>query len=869
MKPCHRLFGRWAILTLLSIILTNGVEASQLVITPQEKSTYLQVQGKDFQPLDKIRSVVVFAYDYGGNLINRMYIADYELYCDTSGRLFGKIPTAGIPAEASRLHVKIATAESGIVEADFNFDLNTQPVQPMSPPTSVTIDDDQNGSGTADPGEVIKFSGSGWGGTAIRRFYQKEYSDIGGTNLLATVRIRDYSSKISGGDLSGNYTTPSSFTAGAKSIRINLIDDASSEATSAPYIIAESDPPEITSSTAINLMTIQVVFDESLYEKNGDAGERFILTGSDVSGVSISSLEPVGSEPTDTWNIILNSNLADRDPDGVTVAYDSTTSSSDPQLQDPAGNQVKNESSSGVADGIAPADPTRISPSATDDFESGVVKWSATADDNTTDPSISYLQIEGSDDLSSWTAVGSQDNSVTSTSYQGSYSPGVEYAYYRIMAVDDQGNESYSSVTVKYQDAHHLSITSDPVNEPVNMFEDQVTFEVRDAYGNLETVTKTVDLSMLSGTGTPTFRQTPTGSDITQIDLVNAGSGSFYFACNVAGTKEIGISTTGLVATSQNATISGIASKILIKLPGQSFVNGSGIIGPVTAQQAGTSFNVTLYIVDSDNYVVDTETGSRAIDFTSNTGNAPDGTQPTINGNTPDVTDVLNWSDISIGFSAGVSDNVAIILYKSGSGVNFTASDNSGSPTLTGETSSNLTVNPAALNDFVFAVTTPQIDGLPVSGTNTLTARDVYQNVKTDFDASATPVTIAKNSGPGTLSVKGLHGTSGDELNQADDFSQGVANLTSLGMRLDVSAEGTYQIKATVGGTDKGSSGNIAIDFRTAVVSNPTPAADANIDASASNSDLSLSADVSQGELTTYDYNDDFQIRWGFTNNAD
>src|SRR4029077_15654071 len=61
---------------------------------------------------------------------------------------------------------------------------------------------------------------------------------------------------------------------------------------------------------------------------------------------------------------------------------------------------------------------------------------------------------------------------------------------------------------------------------------------------------------------------------------------------------------------------------------------------------------------------------------------------------------------------------------------------------LTSDTST-FTVNPGALDHFVFSAASPQTHGLPLSGTDTLTAKDVNGNTITGFDASANNVTIS------------------------------------------------------------------------------------------------------------------------------
>ncbi len=89
-------------------------------------------------------------------------------------------------------------------------------------------------------------------------------------------------------------------------------------------------------------------------------------------------------------------------------------------------------------------------------------------------------------------------------------------------------------------------------------------------------------------------------------------------------------------------------------------------------------------------------------------------------------------------------------------------------------------MNVGALDHFVFAAASPQTDGLAFTGTNTLTAQDIGNNTVTTFDASANNVTITPVA-PFTGTVGGIHAS--NVLNLAGDFTAGVANLTTLGMK--------------------------------------------------------------------------------------
>ncbi len=95
------------------------------------------------------------------------------------------------------------------------------------------------------------------------------------------------------------------------------------------------------------------------------------------------------------------------------------------------------------------------------------------------------------------------------------------------------------------------------------------------------------------------------------------------------------------------------------------------------------------------------------------------------------------------------------IAYGSGASGTATASQTAGAPTWTAQDRSTpagtlttlgsqptVTVDPGPLDHFVFAAASPQTDGLAFTGTNTLTAQDVYNNVITTFDPSVNNVTI-------------------------------------------------------------------------------------------------------------------------------
>ena len=150
----------------------------------------------------------------------------------------------------------------------------------------------------------------------------------------------------------------------------------------------------------------------------------------------------------------------------------------------------------------------------------------------------------------------------------------------------------------------------------------------------------------------------------------------------------------------------------------------------------------------------------------------------------------------------------SVTLTQSGTLATITATDHAG----TGKTgtSNTFTVNAGALAKFAFALTSPQTDGLAFTGTNTLTAQDASGNTITSFDASANHVTISGN-GPLNGTESGLHGA--NVLNQATDFSSGVANLTALGLTYTgTTGTGTFTATSATAPAKTGTSGNVVIN---------------------------------------------------------
>jgi len=213
-------------------------------------------------------------------------------------------------------------------------------------------------------------------------------------------------------------------------------------------------------------------------------------------------------------------------------------------------------------------------------------------------------------------------------------------------------------------------------------------------------------------------------------------------------------SQTVTVTDTSNAAVTGTSSAITVgpaALDHFQVRNASG--NAIGLQTAGTAF--ALKITAQDQFG-NTQTGfAGTVDVTSNrTISAGGGT--------------------TAAFTNGVLASHSVTLTQSGANSTVTVTKTGG--TAAG-TSNAFTVDSAALDHFTFSLTSPQTNGFAFTGANTLTAKDVFGNTVTSFDASLDTVTITANS-PFVGAVSGLHGAGNELIGR--DFVGSFSDLTSL-----------------------------------------------------------------------------------------
>ncbi|HEY6962615.1 MAG TPA: invasin domain 3-containing protein [Gaiellaceae bacterium] len=196
-------------------------------------------------------------------------------------------------------------------------------------------------------------------------------------------------------------------------------------------------------------------------------------------------------------------------------------------------------------------------------------------------------------------------------------------------------------------------------------------------------------------------------------------------------------------------------------------------------------------------------TGDHQLTFSGANPSPAPSTAPTVTDKTSAA--VPFGSATTITFANGVATaGGSLKLYDA---ENATIAVTDGSISAAGADALAVAVAPGALAKFALQLTSPQANGAAFTGANTLTAEDAYGNVKSSFSAFADHVTVTANAPLGGV-VSGLHGA--NVLNNAADFVNGVADLTSLGLTYTGNAaSGTFT--ATAGSGPSGTSGLVNV----------------------------------------------------------
>ncbi len=611
-------------------VITNGAAITEGQMVP--------VRGSGFNKSDHIRAVIVEYYDVNMRFLKAAFVTDYKFDIDLQGNLTGYVVLNEIPANAEFVMILPSANFTSIRVTQYLKVIPGSTSQFIEPPSgikaagTVTIDDNNtygstgNSDGLADNNEDIDLEGTGWTGS-LQYVYQREYSTVDGSGAaVVSTSLPIGNASIDGsGNLAGYVTTTSTYDVSTKSISMHVYNDVLENTESNYMVTPENVHPNMISAVATSLTTIQVKFDELVQESGGDAGAKFVLTN--AGGVTVTAADPAGGGTLDTlWNLTLSGNLPDRAATGVTIAYDSTITAGG-KLQDAAGNQVNSTSPAlNVTDNIAPAQPTLTNPTNTTIMTTSVA-LKATADDQATDPSIAGVTFQGSNDGSTWTDLGT-DNNVTDTQYSYLYTFGTKWAYYRAVAVDTSGASTASTASNNLSDAHRIEFT-DSVTALNPNTRGRFRVTIQNNYADSVTYGSNLAISLTSSSSTGTFYDASTGgSAITQV-TINAGS---YSAAFWYEDSSPGITAT-LTATETASNLDDPTDAVDVAINNYAVDHFAVKTANNQTETAGTAFDIIIEAHDASHNIVTSYTGDHTLTWSSNATASPDGTSPVIPSN--------------------------------------------------------------------------------------------------------------------------------------------------------------------------------------------------------------------------------------------
>ncbi len=233
------------------------------------------------------------------------------------------------------------------------------------------------------------------------------------------------------------------------------------------------------------------------------------------------------------------------------------------------------------------------------------------------------------------------------------------------------------------------------------------------------------------------------------------------------------------------------------------------VITGTATHTAGTVQGLTITAKDSSGNTVTGYTGDKVLRFSGSGPYANPVMLPTVTEKNGNAIGFGSW--LTINFNMGIARvsgnaNGVMRLYRAG---RDTISVTDGPNAAVGNDRLIVTINEAALEKFVFTLSSPQQSGVAFTGADSLFAQDSYGNVITTFNAASDNVTVTADA-PLTGVVSGLGSASNNILNQISDFSKGVANLTGKMVFTGPVGAGTFTARS---GTSKAGTtpGNVSI----------------------------------------------------------
>jgi hypothetical protein len=346
------------------------------------------------------------------------------------------------------------------------------------------------------------------------------------------------------------------------------------------------------------------------------------------------------------------------------------------------------------------------------------------------------------------------------------------------------------------------------------------TLTARDTYGNTVTTfnASTSNVTLSTSLALPT---SITGLGTGNNNILNRATD---FSLGVANLTALGMTYTGATGSGTfTATASGKAGTSAPVVVTAGTATRLVITG-ATTQIAGAGQNLTITAKDASDNVVAAYTGTKNLTFSGANPSSNPVTQPTVSNasgtavNFGTVTPTTFTNGIAT-VSAGA--NGQLKLYKVETA---TIGVTDGTVISTGADRLTVTVSPGALGQFAWTLQSPQVNGVNFTGTNTIVAQDDWGNIVPTFNAATNNVTITTSLPGSPGAITNLGSLDNNVLNQASDFTAGLANLTNMGMRYTGSAgTGTFTATSAIG-SKTGLSGPVTINNPALTLTGITPA---------------------------------------------
>jgi|GEM_PF-2455499 len=212
------------------------------------------------------------------------------------------------------------------------------------------------------------------------------------------------------------------------------------------------------------------------------------------------------------------------------------------------------------------------------------------------------------------------------------------------------------------------------------------------------------------------------------------------FVAGVANLTTLGMTYSGAIGSGTFTAIGGGKTGVSVSIQiaagtATRLVVRTSAGDSVRTMVAGAVQNLTITAKDASGNTVATYAGARTLTFTGADPSPNPATAPTVSNNGGTATSFGDGTVLT--FTNGVatvtgSSNGVMKLYRAQTAL---ISVTDGTRISNGTDRLSVTVNPAPLGKFAWLLSTPQVNGVAFTGTNTLTAQDDWGNALTAFNA--------------------------------------------------------------------------------------------------------------------------------------